>query len=108
MRKNPHITDKSGRKVAEIVIDNTDEGWYHGSILHECFLDYQKEALQWYDEVVTEQMLSYFDESLAIIDGLGLHVHFSEINIEPVHSMHMSKDGKVSFRTTPVPSPPTS
>lgn len=105
MPHNCTIIDESGRDVAEILIRDNEEGWYYGTVLQDKFNDYQRRSIQWYDQVVTEQMLSYFDEALAAVNDLGLQVRLSDKRLERLYSMHIAKSGEISFRTSPIPPP---
>lgn len=97
------IITESGREVAEIAIRDIEEGWYYGEIVNDHFLDGERKALHWYADVVEGQMLSFLDEALAAVDGLQLRVRLSETQYDKLYSLHLTKGGEVSFRTTPVP-----
>lgn len=101
------IIDAEGQEVAEIAISEIEDGWYCGTVVRDEFSEKLKQALEWYDEVVSDQMLSFVDEALAAVDRFQLRVCLSDESCEDVYSLQLSKNGEVTFRITPVPPPGT-
>ena len=101
------LIDSQGRELAQVNVTDIEDGWYYGKLSNESFSAELRKALDWYDEVVTSQMLSLVDEALAAIEEFQLRVCNSDGTHLPVFSLHASKDNSVCFRTTPVPAPRT-
>jgi hypothetical protein len=99
------IVDADGRDVAELVVTSAENGWFHGRLLARRFPPKLQEALDWYDEVVEHQMLSYLDQALASVEKFGLAARFASGACQRVHSLQITKQDEASFRLTPVPPP---
>ena len=97
------LTDAAGNAVAELVMSHEDDGWHSGRVRSLQLPAELKEALDWYDEVVENQMLSYLDQALAAVERWGLRVRFRDGLTHPFYSLHISRSNDVSFRVTPVP-----
>jgi hypothetical protein len=99
------VTDHEGRSVAEIEIQSVEDGWHYGRLVRDTMPDGLCRDLQWYDEVVSGQMLSYLDDALAGVDRHQLSVRLPDETCHQVYSLHIGKSGEASFRITPVPPP---
>jgi hypothetical protein len=102
------MIDICGREIARIAVAACEEGWYYVSVLSSSFPSELQSALQWYDEVVLKQMLSYLDEALERVARFQLRVRLPDGHCESVHSFQLSPNGEATFRTSPVPLPTTS
>jgi hypothetical protein len=104
--KKVFLIGPDGNTLAELLIADEDEGWFTGRIISQIFPFVVKKALAWYDEVVRDQMLSYFDEAAAAVQRLDLQATFSDGSTHKTYSLHVSPSNEVSFRISPVPPPP--
>ncbi|MFT5522770.1 MAG: hypothetical protein ACI9HK_000714 [Pirellulaceae bacterium] len=100
------MIDVDGQEIAQVAIRDIEDGWYHGALVQDSFPVDLKRALEWYDEVVSDQMLAFVDEAVAAVDRFGLQIYLSKGKCEKVHSLNVSSNGEVAFRITPVPPPP--
>ena len=99
------LVDPEGDTLAELLIDNDEDGWFTGTVISQCFSIPVKKALEWYDEVVRDQMLSYLDEATAAVEQCGMRAHFPDGSTRKVFALHVEKAAEVSFRICPVPPP---
>ena len=99
------LTDAAGNAVAELVMSHEDDGWHSGRVRSLQLPAKLKEALDWYDEVVENQMLSYLDQATAAVEQFGLCVRYPNGTSQKVFSLHINKQNEASFRMTPVPPP---
>ena len=97
-----------GQQIAKVLVREIEDGWYYGTLTDENFPPDLKEALAWYDEVVSDQLLSFADEAIAAVDKFQLQVCLDGEAGEQIYSLHVSNNRDVEFRVTPVPSPPES
>ena len=58
------VLDNRGCRVAQIDLESVENEWYYGRLLSDAFSDELRHDLGWYDEVVSDQMLSYVDDAL--------------------------------------------
>lgn len=98
------LADAPGNTLAELLVEE-DEGWFTGKIVARDWPDAVGRALAWYDEVVSHQMLSYLDEATSMVEKLGLRVRAADGVLHRVYALHVSQDGTVAFRMSPVPPP---
>jgi hypothetical protein len=103
--KTAFIVDAAGTLLAELIVSHAEGGWFTGKVVSQRFSSDVKRALDWYDEVVQDQMLSYLDEATAAVEQLGLRVQFPDGSAHKIYSLHVNKLNDVSFRTSPVPPP---
>ena len=101
------MIDGDGREIAQIAVTSCEEGWYYGAVVSQGFPKDLQQALQWYDEVVSKQMLSYLDEALDAVERFQLRVRLPDARCENLYSVQLSINGEITFRTSPL-SPPTS
>jgi hypothetical protein len=94
-----------GKALAELSVACDAEGWYTGKVLSQDFPPSVKGALEWYNEVVQHQMLSYLDEATSAVESLDLRIKSPDESIHRVYSLHIAAPDEVSFRITPVPEP---
>jgi hypothetical protein len=99
------LVDADEKPLAELLVEEHDDGWFTGTVLARSFPDELERALAWYDEVVTHQMLSFLDEATSAVERWGLRVKAPDGSARRVCALHVSKPDDVSFRTTPVPPP---
>jgi hypothetical protein len=99
------IVDHQGRRVADVEIQDVNEEWYYGRLVSDALPDGLRRDLEWYDEVVSGQMLSYLDDALAAVDRHQLSVQLADEESRQVYSLHIGRSGNTTFRVTPVPPP---
>ena len=99
------LVDTAGNEVAEVRLIGEQDEWFAGTVLTQRFALHLKEALDWYDEVVENQMLSFLDKAADAVEQFGLSVRYPNGSTRKVFSLHISKQNEVSFRTSPVPPP---
>ncbi len=99
------LADAAGNVIANLLLTSEEDGWFTGTVLSQQFPPEVKRALDWYDEVVENQMLSYLDEASASVEQFGLCLRQPHASPRRVYSLHIDQQGQVSFRTTPVPPP---
>ena len=91
--------------LAELQVTAAENDWFTGRLLSQQFPPNLKDALAWYDEVIDGQMLSYLDGATDAVDQIGLRIRLPNGTARRVFSLHINKQGEVSFRTSPVPPP---
>ena len=64
----------SGIEVAQMTMSSEKDGWFSGTLASQQFSPDLKEALEWYDEVVENQMLSFLDQAIESVAQFGLCV----------------------------------
>jgi len=99
------LTDLAGNAVAEMLLTGEQDGWFTGTLHSQRLPPQLKKALDWYDEVVENQMLSFLDEATAGVEQFGLCVRYPSGSLQKLYSLHVDQHNQVSFRTTPVPPP---
>lgn len=99
------IIDNHGRRVAEVAIQAVEDEWYYGRLVGEAIPEGLRRDLAWYDEVVSNQMLSYLDDALHAVERHGLAVLLPDETRHKVYSLHINTSGETAFRITPVPPP---
>jgi hypothetical protein len=99
------VTDSQGRRVAEIDVQAIEEEWYYGRLVSDAIPERLRRDLEWYDQVVSNQMLSYLDEALDAVERHGLSVRVPDETCHRVYSLHLAKSGEATFRITPAPPP---
>ena len=100
------LIGSDGNTLAELRIADEEEGWFTGRVVWQNFPFEVKKALAWYDEVIQDQMLSYLDEATATVQQLELQARFPDGSTHKTYSLHVSPSNEVSFRISPVLSPP--
>ena len=68
------VLDNRGCRVAQIDLESVENEWYYGRLLSDAFSDELRHDLGWYDEVVSDQMLSYVDDALRAVERHELSV----------------------------------
>ncbi len=101
-----YLVGPDGDTLAELSIDDEEEGWFTGRVVRQSFPPEVEKALTWYDEVVQDQMLSYLDEAVAAVQRLELQAKFPEGSTHRTYSLHVGPSNEVSFRISPVLPPP--
>jgi hypothetical protein len=99
------LEDSNGNIVAQFVLTCEEDGWFTGTVISQQLPPQLKKALDWYDEVVQNQMLSYLDEATATVEQFKLNVRYPGGSSRKVYSLHIDPKDQVTFRTTPVPPP---
>ena len=99
------IIDNTGHQVAEVDIQSVEDEWYYGRLLDDKIPEELRRDLGWYDEVLSNQMLSYLDEALHAVERHGLSVRLPDETCHKVYSLHVGRSGETTFRITPVPPP---
>lgn len=97
------ITDNRERRVVEVEIQGVEDGWYYGRVVSDSIPEDLRRDLEWYDEVVSNQLLSCLDDALGAVELHGLSVCFADETCQKVYSLHVDKEGETTFRITPVP-----
>lgn len=103
--KRVFLIGPNGDMLAELLIDDEEEGWFIGKVIWQSFPCEVKKSLDWYDEVIQDQMLSYLDEAAAV-QRFELQARFPDNSTNKAYSLHVSPSNEVSFRISPVLSPP--
>lgn len=96
------LTDRDGNVLAEVEVTAQPDGWLVGKVVSQAFPPQFRQALAWYDEVLEGQMLSYLDQATDAIDRFGVIVSSLGSPAQRVYSLHVTSQGEVSFRTSPV------
>jgi hypothetical protein len=99
------LADADGNVLAQLLLTGEEDGWFTGTVISQRLSPEVKKALDWYDEVVENQMLSYLDQAMANVEQFGLCVRPVSGPSRRVYSLHIDRHDQVSFRTTPVPPP---
>ena len=99
------VIDNQGDRVAEIEIQSVEDEWYYGRLVNDAMPEGLRRDLAWYDEVVSNQMLSYLDDALAAVGRHQLSVCLPNEASHRVYSLHIGRTGETTFRITPVPPP---
>lgn len=94
-----------GNVLAELDVTAQPDDWFAGRVLSQQFPPQLRDALAWYDEVLEGQMLSYLDQATDAVDQFGVRVGPPGGPSRSVYSLHVTSQGEVSFRTTPIPPP---
>jgi hypothetical protein len=103
--ENLVLVDESGKQLAQLAVTGQEDGWTFATLVAPQFPAKLRESLEWYDEVVEHQMLSFLDSALASIDRFELRVRYPDATQHKVYSLHVNRQNEVSFRVTPVPPP---
>lgn len=98
-----NLIDANGNSLAELDVTATENDWFTGKLLSQQFPPELQDALAWYDEIIDGQMLSFLDRATDAIEQFGLRVRYRNGPARRVYSLHINKQGEVSFRTSPVP-----
>lgn len=101
------IFDKDGNQVAEVGIQAVEDEWYYGRLTRNAIPEPLRRDLDWYDEVVSNQILSYLDDARHAVERHALAVRLPDGTSHRLYSLHVNKSGETEFRIAPVP-PPTS
>jgi hypothetical protein len=99
------IIDNKGHRVAVVDVQSVEDEWFYGRLVSTVEPDGLRRDLEWYDEVVSNQMLSYLDDALRAVERHGLSVRLPDETCHKVYSLHVERSGETSFRITPVPPP---
>lgn len=97
------ILDQYGQPVAKVDLQDTEDGWYYGQLVGDALPAGLRHDLQWYDDVVSNQTLSYLDDALHAVEQHGLSVRLPDETCHKVYSLHIEKTGETAFRITPAP-----
>jgi hypothetical protein len=100
---NYSIIDNQGHRVAEVHIHSVEEEWYYGRLVSDAIPEALRRDLERYDEVVSNQMLSYLDDAVQAVEKHGLSVRFPDDTCHRVYSLHLDRSGETTFRIAPVP-----
>ena len=100
------MLDGDGKEIARIAVASCEEGWYYGTLVSHVFSKDLQRALRWYDEVVSNQMLSFLDEAQDEVARFQLRFRLPNGQCENVCSFQLSTSGEVTFRTSSAPPPP--
>jgi hypothetical protein len=106
LTKKAFLAASDGTTLAELLIEDEEQGWFTGRVVSQNFPSEVRKALAWYDEVLQDQMLSYLDEATAAVERLELRAELPDGSTHKVYSLHVSPLNEVSFRTSPVGPPP--
>ena len=99
------VIDNQGRQVAEMDVLAVEEEWYYGRLVSDAIPEQLRRDLEWYDRVVSNQMLSYLDEALDAVERHELSVRLPDDTYHRVYSLHIEQSGETTFRIAPVPPP---
>lgn len=99
------ILDQAGRFIGGVEIEAVEDGWYYGQLNGEIQSEDLRRDLAWYDEVVSQQMLSFLDEATAAVQRHELIARFSDDTHRKIYALHLERSGSTSFRISPVPPP---
>src|SRR4051794_20080942 len=94
-----YLLDSTGNPLAELLVGDSEGGWFTGKVVSQNFPSEVEKALAWYDEIVRHQMLSYLDEATSAVERFSLKVRFPDGSMHPLYSLHMGQPNGVSFRT---------
>ena len=97
------VIDNQGRRVAEIDVQGVEDDWYYGRLVSDLLPEGLRRDLEWYDEVVSDQMLSFLDDALAAVERHQLSVRQPDEGCRRVYCLHIGKAGEATFRITPIP-----
>lgn len=97
-----YFLSADGSILAESRIDHEEAGWFSGSIVWRRFPLEINKALDWYDEVVQGQMLSYLDEAGDAVQKFDLTVKFPDGSTHKTYGLNISPSNDVSFRISPI------
>jgi hypothetical protein len=97
------LVDQQGRRVADVDLQGVEKEWFYGQIVSDAIPEDLRRDLEWYDEVVSNQMLSFLDDSSAAVERHDLFVVFPDQPRRKVYSLHVSRSGETTFRVTPAP-----
>jgi hypothetical protein len=100
-----NLVDACGNCLADFNMVAEEDGWFVGSLHSAQFTPEIRAALDWYDEVIENQMLSYLDQATKAVERFGFRVRFANGTMSTVYSLHVGANNEVSFRITPVPPP---
>jgi hypothetical protein len=101
------LIDRHASQLASFWIDAIQEGWYSGHVNSSSFPPDLQQRLEWYNEVVSNQMLSFVDDARSAIDQHHLLVRLPSGDVHPVVALHVMRSGDVSFRISPIAPPPS-
>lgn len=97
------LIDENESELAEFQITGDEDGWFLGKVIWHAIPPDLKKALDWYDEIVRDQMLSFMDDTVARIQAFELKARFPDGSTHKTYSLHITTNDDVSFRTSPVP-----
>lgn len=106
MSKKTFLIGPNEDTLAELLIADEDEGWFTGKVVCQRFPSEVKKALDWYDEVVRDQLLSHLDEATDAVQRFELRVKNPDGSIHKIYSLHVGLNNELSFRIDPVLPPP--
>jgi hypothetical protein len=98
-----NLVDGLGNCLADVEIASQEDGWFVGRLVSHRFTPEIRAALDWYDEVVENQMLSYLDQATSAVEQIGFRVRFPDGTSANVYSLHIDAKSEVRLRITPVP-----
>jgi hypothetical protein len=97
-----YFLGSDGSILAESRLNHEEEGWFSGTIVWQRFPVEIKKALDWYDEVVQGQMLSYLDEAEAAVRKFELTAKFPDGSTHKTYALNIGPSNSVSFRISPI------
>lgn len=92
------LIHNDGTAAAEIVVHTRIDDWQVGNIITEQFQNDVRKVLDWYHEVLNDQMLSYLDDAEVSVATLGLRVKSTSSEEHLVQAIHVGPDGAISFK----------
>jgi hypothetical protein len=103
MTKSQYVlVDQQDQPLLRLDIQSIEDGWYYGWGQAEVLPPQIQRDLDWYDDILSSQSLSYLDEAEASVERHQLAVRLDDGAPQRVHSLHLAKTGEVTFRITPV------
>lgn len=102
MNQNPPYTctllHADGSVAAEIAVHSVIRGWQVGNVTADQLSGDSRKALDCYNSVLRDQMLSYLDEAEESVANLGFRIRFADSASYRVEEIHIGPDGAVSFK----------
>jgi hypothetical protein len=96
------LVDQQDQPLVQLDIHSIEDGWYYGWGRGTAIPAQIQHDLDWYDTVVSGQMLSYLDDAEAAVESHQLLLRLPDTTHHRVYSLHLAKSGEVSFRITPI------
>jgi len=97
-----NLLDGSGTSVAQLHIASEEGDWSYGRVVVDDFSPELRKAIEWYDEVVENQMLSFLDDAILAVDQFALKIEDVRGLQRPVYGLQINRQNEVSFRTEPL------
>ena len=99
------ILDYQHRPIAEFDLLELVDEWYYGRLASDALPEAIRRDLDWYDEVVSKQLLSYIDDAILAVERHALSERFPDGTCHRAFALHVSKSGETEFCISPVPPP---